>query len=145
MDCAGCCAAPCRAGTKEYPMNVIDKTVRGKPSNLDLDRFRLRAFVDKLIGTEELETRDAPIDLADVAEALEGNRRAVLFRKAGPEQQELVGNVLASRSRLARAFDVAPDKLRGEIQRRLRQKPITVEVERSEAPVQEVVLTGDDA
>jgi len=126
-------------------MNVIAKTVGGKPSNLDLDRFRLRTFLDGLVGTDELEIREQPIDLADIAQALEGNRRAVLFRAAGPEKQELVGNVLASRTRLARAFEVAPDKLLPEIQRRLRQKPVTVEVERREAPVQDVVLTGDDA
>jgi len=125
-------------------MNVIGKAVRGKPSNLDFDRFRLRAFLESL-GPDELEVRDAPIDLADVARALDANPRATLFRAAGPERQELVGNVLASRSRLAKAFGVAPDKLLAEIQRRLRQAPVSVEVERADAPVQQVVLTGDDA
>ena len=76
---------------------------------------------------------------------LEGNPKAVLFRAAGPERQELVGNVTGSRSRLALAFGVAPDKLLAEMQRRLRNKPEIVEVARAEAPVQEVVLTGDDA
>jgi 2,5-furandicarboxylate decarboxylase 1 len=126
-------------------MNVMDKPVRGKPSNLDLDRFRLRAFIDSLKGTDELEIRETPTDLADIAAVLEGNKKAVLFRAVGPEKQELVGNVIASRTRLARAFEVAPDKLLPEIQRRLKQKPITVELERAAAPVQEVVLTGDDA
>ena len=37
------------------------------------------------------------------------------------------------------------DKLLPEIQRRLKQKPVTVEIARDTAPVQEVVLTGDDA
>jgi UbiD family decarboxylase len=125
-------------------MNVISKAPRGKAANFDFDRFRLRAFLQSL-GPDELEIRDAPIDFADVAQALDANKRAVLFRAAGPEKQELVGNVLASRSRLAHAFGVPPEKLLGEIQRRLRQKPEMVEIDGADAPVQEVVLTGDDA
>jgi 2,5-furandicarboxylate decarboxylase 1 len=126
-------------------MNVIDKTkAAAQPSNLDLDRFSLRGFLDKL-GPEEVEIVDQPIDLADVAQALDGNRKATLFRAAGPEKQELVGNVLASRSRLARAFEVSTDKLLPEIQRRLKQKPVLVEIARDVAPVQQVVLKGDDA
>jgi UbiD family decarboxylase len=124
-------------------MNVIDKVKAA--TNLDLNRFRLRNFLDLLAGTDELQIHDQPIDLADVAQMLDGNRAAVLFRAAGPEKQELVGNVLASRTRLARAFEVAPDKLLPEIQRRLRQKPVTVEIAQDAAPVQEVVLTGDKA
>src|SRR5262249_23051161 len=111
---------------------------------VDFDRFRLRRFVESL-GPDELETRPEATDLADVADALEGNGRAVLFRSAGPERHELVGNVNGSRSRLARAFGVAPGGLAAEIQRRLRLKPEVVEVGRGEAPVQEVGLTGDDA
>src|ERR1700682_4719207 len=123
-------------------MNVIDKA--GQVGAVDLDRFRLRRFVESL-GADELEARAEPTDLADVAAALEANPRAVLFRAAGPESQELVGNVNGSRARLARAFGVAPAQLAAEIQRRLRQKPEIVEVSRAEAPVQQVVLTGDNA
>src|SRR5215471_7931467 len=123
-------------------MGVIKKTATS--SALDLDRFRLRRFVEEL-GADELETRAEPVDLADVAAALEGNARAVHFRAAGPEAQELVGSVNASRARLARAFGVPPAQLAAEIQRRLRGKPEIVEVSRAEAPVQQVVLTGDDA
>ena len=123
-------------------MGVIEKTATS--SALDLDRFRLRRFVEEL-GADELDTRAAPTDLADVAAALEGNARAVHFRAVGPEAQELVGNVNGSRARLAHAFGVAPAQLASEIQRRLRGKPEIVEVARAEAPVQQVVLTGDDA
>jgi UbiD family decarboxylase len=111
----------------------------------DLDRFRLRRFIDELALTDELETREEPVALADVAAILEGNPRAVLFRAVGPERQELVGNVTGSRSRLAHAFGVAPGALLPEIQRRLRNKPEIIEVSRNQAPCQEVVLTGDDA
>src|SRR5262249_61252185 len=103
------------------------------PRALDLDRFRLRRFVEGL-GADELETRVESIDLADVAAALEGNARAVHFRAAGPEAQELAGNVNGSRARLARAFGVAPAQLAAEIQRRLRGKPEVVEIRRAEAP-----------
>ena len=91
----------------------------------------------------ELQTRDEPIDLADIAAVLEGNPKAVWFRAAGPERQELVGSVTGSRARIALAFGVAPDELLAEVQRRLRNKPEIVEVARAEAPVQEVVLTDD--
>lgn len=111
----------------------------------DPDRFRLRRFIERLANTPELEIRNEPIDLADVATALDGNPRTVWFRKAGPEQQELVGSVTASRSRLAHAFGVEVDKLASEIQRRSRTVPEVVEVASREAPVQEVVLTGPDA
>ena len=76
---------------------------------------------------------------------LEGNPKAVLCRAAGPEKQELVGSVMGSRTRLARAFGKTPDTLLAEIQRRLKTKPEIVEVSRGEAPCQQVVLTGDDA
>jgi len=123
-------------------MGVIEKAATA--SALDLDRFRLRRFVESL-DADELETRSEPVDLADVAAALEGNARAVHFGAAGPERAELVGNVNGSRARLARAFGVAPRDLAAEIQRRLRGKPEIVEISRAEAPVQQVVLTGDDA
>jgi 2,5-furandicarboxylate decarboxylase 1 len=111
----------------------------------ELDRFRLRGFVDSLAEGDELETVREAVDLADVAGVLEGNPKAVLFRAVGPERQELVGNVTGSRSRLARAFGVAPNALLAEVLRRLRSKPDIVDVPRAQAPVQQVVLTGDDA
>jgi UbiD family decarboxylase len=127
-------------------MNVIEKPAqRVQIATGDLDRFRLRRFIENLAGTDELERRDAPVDLADIAKVLEGNPRAVHFLAAGPEQQELVGNVVSSRSRVARAFGVAPERLAAEIGRRLANAPQIVEVGRTEAPVQQVVLTGEAA
>jgi 2,5-furandicarboxylate decarboxylase 1 len=127
-------------------MNVIahPAAVSGVATD-DLDRFRLRRFIDSLAGTEELERRDGPVDLAGIAEVIEGNPRAVHFLAAGPERQELVGNVVSSRSRIARAFGVAPEKLAAEIARRLVNRPQIVEVGGAEAPVQQVVLEGDAA
>ncbi len=125
-------------------MGVIEKAEQAGTARVDVERFRLRRFVESL-GADELEMRSDATELADVAAAFEGNARAVLFKAAGAERQALVGNVNASRSRIARAFGVAPAQLAAEIQRRLRGKPQIVEVSRAEAPVQQVVLTGEDA
>src|SRR5207237_318092 len=85
------------------------------------------------------------VDLADVAEALEGNPRAVLFRAAGPERHELVGNIAGSRARIARAFGVAAHDLLPELERRLRNQPQIVQIAPADAPAQEIVLTGAEA
>jgi UbiD family decarboxylase len=123
-------------------VNIIDKTET--TTAVDFERYRLRRFLAEL-PPEEIETRDAPIDLAAVAEALDGNRRAVLFHAVGPERQELAGNVTGSRSRIARAFGVAPHELLQEVRQRLANRPSVVEIARAEAPAQQIVLTGADA
>lgn len=115
---------------------------RGAPP--DLEKFRLRRFLDSL-GPGELEQRDAPIELADIASVLEGNPRAVLFSSAGAERAQLCANVLASRSRMARAFDTTREGLLPELLRRLAAPPRIVEVPRQAAPVQSVVHEGDAA
>ena len=130
---------------EERQMGIVETTRPENPGRVaELDRFRLRRFVEGL-AADECETRSEPVDLADIAEIFEGNRKAVLFRAAGPEHQELVGNVAGSRTRLARAFGVEPQALLAEIQRRLRTQPVIVNVARSEAPAQDVVLTSDEA
>jgi UbiD family decarboxylase len=127
-------------------MNVIEKPLQsGHVATGDLDRFRLRRLVEGLTGTDELERHDMPVDLADVAKILDGNPRAVHFLAVGPEQQELVGNVVSSRSRIAHAFGVASERLAAEIGRRLVNAPQIVELSRTEAPVQQVVITGEAA
>jgi 2,5-furandicarboxylate decarboxylase 1 len=127
-------------------MNVVDKVAaRSNSQAADLDRFRLRRYIEELTGTAELDIRDEPIDLAGIAEVLEGNPKAVLFRAAGPEKAELVGNVMGGRARLAAAFGVKPEGLLKEVQRRLRGNPEIYDVPRAQAPCQEVVLTGEAA
>jgi 2,5-furandicarboxylate decarboxylase 1 len=127
-------------------MNVIDKTGSNlRPNAVDFDRFRLRRFIEELGGMGELDVRNEPVELAGIAEVLEGNPKAVLFRAAGSEKAELVGSVMGGRARIAAAFGVKPNALLQEIQRRLRNKPDIVDVSRAEAPCQEVVLTGADA
>jgi 2,5-furandicarboxylate decarboxylase 1 len=134
--------SPARSA-EDNDVNVIEKTDKtaGGTAASDLDRFRLRRFIEDLVAAGEVERRDAPVELAGIAEILDGNPRAVHFRAVGPEHQELVGNVVSSRARVARAFGVAPERLAAEIQRRLATKPEIVEVTRAEAPVQQVVET----
>src|SRR5690554_264958 len=111
-------------------MNAIDKTTTNPSASVDFDRFRLRNFIDSLAQQGELDIRPDNIDLADIAEILEGNPKAVWFKSVGPEKQELVGNVIGSRARLAHAFGVEPDQLLNEIQRRLRNRPEMIDVGR---------------
>src|SRR5438132_8212088 len=66
-------------------------------------------------------------------------------RAGGPERQELAANVTGSRSRIARAFGVKPSELLHEVQSRLRNPPQIVEIARTDAPAQQIVLTGADA
>jgi 2,5-furandicarboxylate decarboxylase 1 len=115
--------------------------------NLDLDRFRLRRFLEELAHDQpdEIDIRPQKTSLAQLAEAIDGNPRAVLLHSVGPEGAEVAANIPASRKRLAQAFGVPPGQLRAEILRRLRIAPELIELESHEAPVHEVVLTGEQA
>lgn len=117
----------------------IEQVATSTATPVDYERYRLKAFVDGLDGGE-IERRNSK--LSEVAAALDGNPKAVLFEGAGGHP--LVGNALASRTRFAKAFGTTPQKLLSEILRRLRCKPQFVEVGRNEAPVQQVVVTGAD-
>jgi 2,5-furandicarboxylate decarboxylase 1 len=112
---------------------------------IDTERFRLRNFVEKLVELGECEVHDAPIDLLDVGGVLEGNPRAVHFKAAGPEKAELVGNVMGSRRRIACALDTDERGLLGTLNARLNRLHPPVKVSSQQAPVQQVVLKGDDA
>jgi 2,5-furandicarboxylate decarboxylase 1 len=114
-------------------------------TNIDFEKFRLKNFIESL-GPDELEIHEEQVDLVDIAAIMEGNKKAVLFKKAGPEGSTLVGNVASGRSRLAKAFGVAPENLLKEVLRRLEtNKAEMIEVSQSVAPCQEVVLKGKDA
>jgi 2,5-furandicarboxylate decarboxylase 1 len=114
-------------------------------ASADCDRFRLRTFIESLVGTDELQTVSEPVELIDVARILEANPRAVLFNQVGPERAELVGNLTGSRDRLAKAFGVTGDRLLPELLSRLARKPEFLTLSRETAPVQQVVLTGAEA
>jgi 2,5-furandicarboxylate decarboxylase 1 len=112
---------------------------------INTERFRLRNFVDQLIDLGECEVHEEPIDLIDVGGVLDGNPRAVLFKAAGPEKAELVGNVMGSRKRLAHALETDERKLLGTLAQRLATLHPPVKVSSQQAPVQQVVRKGDDA
>ena len=102
----------------------------------------MRRFLEALVEAGLCEVREKPIDLADLAAEFESDN-AIWFKSAGPEQAELVGNVVGSRARMALAFGVKPTELMAEVVKRLKNKPELVEIARADAPVQQVVLTGD--
>ena len=114
-------------------------------ATIDTERFRLRNFVDKLVEAGECEVHNAPIDLVEVGGVLDGNPRAVLFKAAGPEKAELVGNVMASRRRIAAALDTDERGLLGTLNQRLSRLHPPVKVSSQQAPVQQVVLKDDEA
>jgi UbiD family decarboxylase len=114
-------------------------------NKIDTERFRLRNFVEKLVDLGECEVHNVPIDLIDVGGVLDGNPRAVLFKSVGPEKAELVGNVMGSRKRLARALDADERSLLGTLSQRLNKLHPPVKVSSQQAPVQQVVLKDDDA
>lgn len=110
----------------------------------DFDKFRLRRFVERLVDMDEVEVHDEPVPLSQISPIIEATPKAVLFRKTGPEQVEMAAAVSGSRARLAAAFETTPDKMREVFAGRLANRQGTYEVPSDEAPVHEVVLTGDE-
>jgi 2,5-furandicarboxylate decarboxylase 1 len=110
----------------------------------DCDRFRLRSFLDELMAADELLRITEPVDLIEVGAYLEGNPRAVLFERVGPEEAGLVGNVMGSRPRLAMALGVEPHQVMHEVARRAAAPIRPVRVRSHEAPVHDVVLRHDE-
>ena len=107
------------------------------------DNFRLRDFVATLRAHGELCTITEPVALDDISAILESSPQAVLFRAAGPEGYELVGNVMASRARMGLALRAPPRELARALRERLStpQKINFVDT----APVQQVIWRGADA
>src|SRR5262249_27044672 len=111
----------------------------------DTEKFRLRRFVERLVQEGECVVHDAPIDLIDVAGVVDCNDKAVWFRAVGPERSELVGNVMGARRRLASALDTDEAGFPKVLRERINRPHAPIEVSSAEAPVHEVVLTGEDA
>jgi len=111
---------------------------------IDLEKFRLRRFVERLIDLGEMEVRGEPVPLTRLSEIIEQTRRGVLFRSAGPEKVELAAKVAGGRRRIAAAFDTTPEKFHEVYHQRLGTAQEIVEVPSSDAPVHQVVRTGGD-
>ena len=110
---------------------------------IDLDKFRLRNFVNKLHEIGELEVHEEPVALADLSWIIESNPKAKLFKKAGPDQVEIVAAVGGSRKRLAAAFGVEPSQVVAEYAKRLETPQPVIEIASADAPVHQVVKTGE--
>ncbi len=113
-------------------------------SGIDLEKYRLRRFANRLIDMGEVEVHDHPVPLTALSEIIEGSHRAHLFRKAGPQQVELVAKTAGSRKRLAAAFATTERDLYTEYFSRLANPQPVIEIASDEAPVHEVVVTGGD-
>src|SRR6478609_1161282 len=122
---------------------TLDRHMQSK-SNIDTEKYRLRRFVDRLIAMDEVEIHDQPVSLTALSAIIESTPRAHLFKRAGPEQVEIVAGTGSSRKRVAAAFDTTEDKLHAEYFRRLANPQPVVEVPSDEAPVHQVCFTGKD-
>src|SRR5271156_5819749 len=109
---------------------------------VDFDKYRLRSFVERLIELGEVEIHDRPVPLTELSPIIERTDKAVLFKKAGPEQVELVAKTAGNRRRIAAAFDVSEDKLHDEYFKRLANPQPLLEVPSQDAPVHAVKITG---
>src|SRR5262245_35436937 len=113
-------------------------------ARIDLDRFRLRRFVEQLIALGEVEIHEKPIALAEISGVIEASPKASLFKNAGPEHFEIVGAVGGSRRRMAAALGLPDERgLAHEYAPRVKNRQTVIGIPRGEAPAQEVVITGD--
>ena len=110
---------------------------------LDLEKFRLRRFVERLASLGEVEEYDKPVALGALAALVEASPKAMHFRAVGPERFEMVAGVNASRKRIAAAFGVGERDVLPEYLKRLQQPQRVAEIPSADAPVHQVVLSGD--
>ena len=121
----------------------MDQAASKSRTTWNPDKFRLRRLVERLVEMDEVEIHDEAVALSELSPIIENTKKGVLFKKAGPEEHEVVGAVSASRRRLAAAFGVPEEKMREEFLRRQANPQKTFVVPTSAAPVQEIVLTGE--
>ena len=119
-------------------------TIKAASSSVDLEKYRLRHFVDRLIDMGEVEIHDEPVSLTSLGAIIERTEKAALFKKAGPEQVEIVAKTAGSRKRLIAAFETTEDKIYDEYFRRLANPQPVVEIPSDDAPVHAVQITGKD-
>src|SRR5262249_11123961 len=113
-------------------------------ANIDLDKYRLRRFVERLIDMGDVEIHDEPVALTSLGTIVERTEKAVLFKKAGPEGAEIVAKAAGSRQRVIAAFDSTEEKIYDEYYKRLANPQKIVEIPSDEAPVHAIKITGKD-
>src|SRR5215468_3196611 len=122
---------------------AMNRKSRGA-SSIDLEKYRLRRFVERLTDMDEVTIHHEPVPLTGLSPIIEGTDKAVLFKKAGPERVEIVAKTAGNRARLAAAFETSTDKLYDEYFKRLANPQPVVEVPSEDAPVHQVLFTGKD-
>lgn len=118
-------------------------TLQPAPAGIDLEKFRLRRFVERLVEMGEVEIHDEPVALADLSVIIESTPKATWFKNVGKERFEMIAAVAGSRRRLAAAFGVDERDVAHEFMRRTSNPQPVVEVASEHAPVHQVVQTGD--
>jgi 2,5-furandicarboxylate decarboxylase 1 len=113
-------------------------------SNISMEKFRLRRFVERLIDMGEVEIHEEPVPLTDLGAIIERTEKAVLFKSTGPEKAEMVAKTAASRKRLIAAFETTEEKIYDEYFKRLANPQTVVEIPCGDAPVHAVQITGKD-
>src|SRR5262245_3369545 len=113
-------------------------------AKIDLEKYRLRRFVNRLIDMGEVEIHEEPVPLTGLSTIIERTEDAVLFKKAGPGQAEIGAQTAGNRNRVASAIGVEEDKRYDEDWKRLANPQSVVEVPAGDAPVHQVKITGKD-
>ena len=113
-------------------------------AEFDLEKFRLRTFVDRLIELDEVEIRDEPVPLTALSAIIEKAPKAVLFKNAGPERVELIAKAAAGRMRICAAFETTSEGVYDAFHHRMANPHEVVEIPSDEAPVHAVKITGGD-
>ncbi|MGH6768304.1 MAG: UbiD family decarboxylase [Xanthobacteraceae bacterium] len=114
-------------------------------SQPDLEKFRLRRFVERLIDMSEVDIHEQPVALSEISAIIEASPKASLFKDVGPEHFEMVGAVGGSRRRHALAFGVEDERnLAQEFGRRMANPQPVIEIPQADAPVQQVVIADGD-
>ncbi|OGT82251.1 MAG: hypothetical protein A3H91_10625 [Gammaproteobacteria bacterium RIFCSPLOWO2_02_FULL_61_13] len=120
----------------------MDQALRKANVSWDPEKFGVRTLVSRLIEMGEVTIHEKPTALADLSPIIEASNTAHLFKKAGPEQHEVIAAMSSSRERLAAAFGVPEEAMREEYARRMANPQKSFEVPLNEAPVHEVMETG---
>src|SRR5262245_16829282 len=113
-------------------------------AELDLDKFRLRRFVEKLATIGEVEVHDEPVALGDLSAVIESSPKAAHLKRVGAEGFEMVAAVSGSRRRIAAALGVTEREIAHEFMRRMADPQPVIEVPSSRAPVHQVIRKGAD-
>lgn len=112
---------------------------------VDTEKYRFRRYLEAMAELGEIDVVEETARLSTIAERLEGNSQGVWFRRAGPDGQELAGNIMGSRRRLALSLGVEERDLLTETTRRLRSPVAPVEIDTADAPVHQVIRRENEA